>query len=528
MAVARSLPVRAAALVGLVLLAYNYSLLTLARALTLQTPLAYLAFVPVIALILGFARLRIEPRSLPIHDRQIDWIVGLGLVAVAGAVLMMAPSSTSSTFWLQRVDLLTLPVFVAGLITLLFGIRRTWALKGPIAFLLLAWPIPYTMFLSDAMGGFTEGTAQLVGAFTRLAPFAKASATDDTLFFVGSGAHAFTVSVGSACAGVNSFVGFLLIGTALLYVVRGPLLARIAWLAVGLGLVFALNVVRIAAILVMGALFGQAAALDVLHPVAGLIVFTIGVLAMISLVPPFRLRFLTVAPKAGDPAPEPSPVRRVRPALVVAIGIACVLAATNAAYARYDAISAGLADARLPGFDVRALHISGWASRYIDAFPMAKQYFGSSATWDRELFTAADYATLSSTRPVYVDVLTTDDPGTFAAFGIEACYRFHGYDITSVTDADVGAGVSAQVIDYYNPALGSTWSALWWEWPYSDGLRTRYERIVFLMSEGPKGTYEGVTAGTLGTQDARFATSDRFLVTLARTVVETQLRVASR
>jgi exosortase/archaeosortase family protein len=527
-AAARGLPLRAAALVGLVLLAYNYSLITLARGLTLQTPLAYLALVPLIALILGIARLRLEARGLPIHDRQVDWIVGATLLVVSGAILALVPGATSATFWLQRVDLLTLPIFVAGLVTLLFGIRRTWSLKGPIAFLLLAWPVPYTVFLGGAIGAFTDLTAQIVGALTRVVPIARASASDETLFVVGSGAHAFSVSIGSACAGVNGFVGFLLVGTALLFVVRGPLARRLIWLGAGLALVFALNVLRIAAILAVGAGFGQAAALEVLHPVAGLIVFNIGVLAMIALVPRFGLRFL-ILPRAGaDAHPDPNPVRRVRPALVFAIGVAAVLAVTNATFARYDALSSGLADARLKGFDVDSVRLAGWSSRYIAAFPMAKQYFGSTGTWDRALYKSGDIAPLTSLRPMYVDVLTTDDPSTFAAYTVENCYRFHGYDITSITTADIGAGVSSQVIDYVNRKTGTFWSTLWWEWPYNDGVKTRYERVVFVLGEGPKSQYRGVTAGDVATQDPRFVETDAFLVSVARNVVRAHLETASR
>jgi exosortase/archaeosortase family protein len=528
-AAARELPLRAAVIVGLVLLAYNYSLITLARGLTLQTPLAYLALVPVMALGLAAARLRIEPRGLPIHDRQLDWIVGIGLLGIAAAVLILLPEPTSSRFWLQRIDLLTLPLFVAGLIALLFGVRRVWSLKEPIAFLLLAWPVPYTLFLSGVAGQFTEFTAHLVAAFTRVAPIAQPAPGDDTLFFVGSGVNAFSVSIGSACAGVNSFIGFLLIGTALLFVVRGPAVRRAAWLSVGLGLIFGLNVIRIIAILAVGARFGQAAALDILHPLAGLLVFNVGVLAMVALVPRFGLRFIGPSDRPGPNDPGVSnPVRRTRPALVVAVCLAGILAVTNAAYARFDAISSGLGDARLGSFDVRALQLPGWESKFIAAFPQARQYFGSSATWDRLSYWSTSGAQLASTRSVYVDVITTDDPGSLADYGLEECYRFHGYRIASVTTADIGAGVQAQIIDYVNTKVGADWSALWWEWPYSSAGRTRYERVVILLGEGPKSEFKGVTADDVETQVARFTDTDRFLATIGRAIVRSQLGTASR
>jgi exosortase/archaeosortase family protein len=529
LAAARELPLRAAALIGLVLLAYNYSLLTLARGLTLQTPLAYLALVPIIAIGLAVARLRIEPRGVPIHDRQVDWIVGVLLLGGTAAILIVIPNSTSSGFWLQRVDLLTLPLFVSGLIALLFGVRRVWSLRFPIAFLLLAWPVPYSLFLSGAAGQFTDITAGLVRAVTWILPVAQVSASDNTLFFVGQGADRFGVSIGSACAGLNGFVGFLILGTALLYVVRGPILRRAIWMVVGLAIVFGLNAVRILGILGMGAMFGQAAALDVLHPVAGMLVFTAGVVGMVALVPRFGLRIIGRSDvAAAGPETDTTPVRRLRPALLVAVGLTAILAVTNATYSRYEAISSGLGDARLQSFDASQATVPKWDGRFISSFPMAKQYFGSSATWDRALWWPTEHASLYSSRSVYVDVLTTGDPGTLVAYSLEACYRFHGYQVASIATADIGAGVQAQVIDYVNAKVDAKWSALWWEWPYDDNGQTRYERIVILMSEGPTGEFDGVTAAPIGTQAPDFAETDQFLVSLAQEIVGSQLNGIAR
>src|SRR5256885_12896454 len=76
---------RAAALLVAVVIAYSYSLSTLIRGIGLQTPLAYLALVPVISLVLAWVRLAREPAPLPIHDRQVDYIIGITLLLVACA-----------------------------------------------------------------------------------------------------------------------------------------------------------------------------------------------------------------------------------------------------------------------------------------------------------------------------------------------------------------------------------------------------------------------------------------------------------
>jgi exosortase len=529
MAVARNVPVRAAALVGLVLLAYNYSLLTLARGLTLQTPLAYVALVPLIALILGIVRLRTEPAGLPIHDRQVDWIVGFSLLGLTAAVLFLAPNPTSSTFWLDRIDLLTMPLFVAGLIALLFGVRRLWALKAPLVFLLLAWPIPFTLFLARTAGPFAEFTAGVIGAITKVLPIAAQGATQPDLFIVGSGPRAFAVSIGTACAGVNSVVGFLLLGAALLFVVRGPAVRRTVWLATGLALVFGMNVLRILLILLIGSQFGQEIALEILHPVAGMLFFMVGVIGMVALVPRFGLAFMDMSRKdQTPPTAGPSPVRRARGAMVVALGTAVVLGVSNAAFARYETISSGLTDARLGAFDVRTAQVPGWETNFVARFIQVRQYFGPTSTWERMMYLPTDVASISSTKSVYVDVITTDNPNTLTAFGLEACYVFHGYTIQSITTVDVGAGVRGQVIDYTNAKADADWSALWWEWPYTEDGQTRYERIVVFMANGPRAEYHGIDqTASIGTQAPRFESTDRFLVTLGRAIVRSQLETAT-
>src|SRR5471030_2578355 len=85
------------ALILIVAGAYQYSLFALARGLSYETPLAYLALVPIVALM---------------------------LVAVSAGLIL--PARLGPVFWLDRLDLLGLPIFVAGLVVLFYGLRRLW------------------------------------------------------------------------------------------------------------------------------------------------------------------------------------------------------------------------------------------------------------------------------------------------------------------------------------------------------------------------------------------------------------------
>jgi exosortase len=520
------LPLRAIALVGVVLAAYNYSLVTLVGGLTLQTPLAYLALVPIIAFALGWVQLSRLPAERPIHDRQLDYILGVGLILLAAAVAVLLPLSFATRFWVYRLDLLSLPLFVAGLVALFYGARKLWALKFPIAFLLLAWPVPYLPLVGDWMQTFTDATVGALAAISHVIPIAR-SMDGEGLFAVARGGGSFPLSVGSACAGVNSLVGFILVGTALGYVVGGPILRRVLWLLVGLVLIWLLNIVRIEAIFLVGAAFGQATALDVLHPVAGLIVFNIGVFVVLWVAPLFGLTFSRPVQQIMPAFQERSPIQRIRPALALSVAVAIAMGFANAGYARYAPLVNPLGVAQLHAFDIRQASVAEWNNSFIATFAQGKQYFGTTSTWQRIQYTSNPTANLQAEAPVYIDVINTQDAGTLDAYGLQACYRFHGFRIESLTPADIGIGVPAQVIDYHNSKTNTDWSALWWEWPYQQGGQTWYERIVVFIANGPSVAYRGGAADAPPAQSERFTATNRFLVSLAREMVRSQLSTST-
>jgi len=525
--IAQRLPLRAIALVVVVAAAYNYSLLTLAGGLTLQTPLAYLALVPVIAFVLGWVQLSRIPPERPIHDRQLDYILGIGLILLAGAVAVLLPLSFATRFWVYRLDLLSLPLFVAGLVALFYGARKLWALRFPIAFLLLAWPVPYLPLVGDWMQSFTDATVGALTGISHAIPIAR-SMGGEGLFAVAHGGGYFPLSVSSACAGVNSLVGFILVGTGLGYVVRGPIFRRVLWLLAGLILIWLLNIVRIEAIFLVGAAFGQSAALDVLHPVAGLIVFNAGVFVVLFVAPIFGLTFSSPVQQIMPAVQESSPIQRIRPALALSVLVAVAMGFANAGYARYAPLVNPLGVAQLHAFDIRQASVANWNNRFVATFTQGQQYFGATSTWQRIQYTSNPTANLQAEAPIYIDVINTEDPGTLDAYGLQACYRFHGFRIESLTPADIGIGVPAQVIDYHNSKTGTDWSALWWEWPYQQGGQTWYERIVVFVANGPAVAYRGGATDAPPAQSARFTDTNRFLVSLAREMVRSQLSGSSK
>ena len=516
------IPVRGLVLVVSVSLAYNYSLETLTRGLGLETPLAYLALVPLIALLLGAVNFRLQPYLRPIHDRQLDWILGLFLIAVAASIDLLLPSAYSADFWLHRIDMIGLPFFAAGMVALLYGTRRLWALRWAILFLFLAWPDPYITVLATAIGTSTDLALAAVEASLRVIPVAEP--LGNGTFLVTHGADQFSLAVGSACSGINSLVGFVIIGAAFNTIFVGRLYRRILWLAAGLVLVGAFNVARIDLIFVAGWTFGESFAIDVLHPVAGIIVFGIGALAMLRIAPIFGLR-IPEPPRrdaaqdrahAGvEPRSRRQPARFVRVAAPMAMGLmlAALLAMPNASFAHYDSLVDAFGHPTLGTIDPNAVKVTGWQAEPSSSFDQATTYFGPHATWERVAFSSTTDSTIQPSS-VYLDVIRTDDSGSLAAYGVEACYNFHGFDQVSSNSTDVGAGVEAKVASYRSPVEATDWSILWWEWPYDAGGQTRYERLVLLAP------LDSTSQPGSATSPAVFDTAVSTLTTLARSIVD--------
>ncbi len=494
-----------AVVLGAVVLAYHYSLLTLVRSLQLETPLAYLGLVPFMAL--GLAALRAKPADgePDIHDRQIDYIVGVPLLGAAIAVITIMPARMSTLFWVWRIDLLSLPLFVAGACAIVFGVRTMWRVRLGIGFLLLAWPLPYTLFLTRWLDGFTGLTiSALKKALVHVHVAVPTPGSDGSLFAITHGSERFVVSVASACSGVNGMVGFLLVGVAFTALVKGGRLPKVLWLLSGLLLIWALNVARLLLLFWVGQTWGERVAIDGLHPVIGLILFCIGIVVMLWTMPLFRLS-LAPAAKAVDPAAvgvhdvevahgveaahptaQPSPSRtggeRFRLALGLVTAVAVFMGVANAGMRDYELVAGDLGAARLQSFADAPAVVPGFQVTPTASYPWAQRFFGKTSTWQRYTYSPASVTNFTvGASPVIADVITTDQLSRFSAYGIEACYAFHGYEIRDTSSYDLGGGVTGNTITYYNPKQKLEWNAAYWIWPVKKGGKTVYERVVMLM-----------------------------------------------
>jgi exosortase/archaeosortase family protein len=464
------------------------------------------SLVPAIALALAALRARPLKPEPAIHDRQVDYIVGLPLIAAALAVNRLLPSALSAMFWVWRIDLLTLPVFVAGVVAIIFGVRVLWRQKLAVCYLFLGWPYPYSSVLLKLLDGITTATLAAMEQILKVVHVAKViPSPDNTLFEVVHNGHSFPLSVVSACSGVNSVVGFLLIASAFAAVVRGPIVRKVLWLVGGMVLLWAINLGRITFIFWAGKTWGEYVAIDILHPFIGLVTFSVGVLVMILSIRPLGMRIDTgmggptavatpasATPSLASKSKLALAVPKVYAAAIVVAVVAILLGISNLGLRTYNLVADASGEPRLLSYQAAPVAPAGWAPYLINQYDWAKPLFGDTSTWNRYSLRATTGGDLQTSVPVIADVIDSPDLESFSAYGVEACYQFHGYSLTDVAQVNVGGGITGQALSYTSQQYGS-WSIVYWIVPVKSGTSTFYERVVLYVQNTGHGVRVSAT-----------------------------------
>jgi exosortase/archaeosortase family protein len=357
------------------------------------------------------------------------------------------------------------------------------------------------------------------------------------LFDVVHDGHTILISVVTACSGVDGMVGFLLIGAALTAVVSGSLTRKALWLGVGLALLWCLNLARLLLICWVARVAGPRLALGALHPAAGLVMFCLGVGLMSVLLRPFGLRRrATVAPAsspAGTSASSP-----VFSTVVILLLATVVLSVSDSGLRVFDPVAGATGEPKLGSFLADPATPAGWTASFVTEYDMNKPLFGEDSRWFRYTLsdTAPQSSSLHSRLPVTADVIDAGGLSGFEAYGVTACYSFHGYVLRDVATVDLGDGIKGQALSYSGGAALShqDWSIVYWILPVETGAGTRYERVILYvqntaaasvsLAPGVPGAAQLTATRKAADPEQRLLLTDQtFLVAFARQVIAGQV-----
>ncbi|MEM2868542.1 MAG: exosortase/archaeosortase family protein, partial [Candidatus Bathyarchaeia archaeon] len=189
------------------------------------------------------------------------------------------------TFTPLEYHILTLPIFTAGLILILFNAQILRQAAFPVVFLAFLVPPPSEILyaigstLSVVSSEVSYGIIRILGVPSTL----SAEYGNPAIIIVKPGGS-IVFAIDIACSGIYSLIGFLVFAVFIAYITRDKLWKKIAVFLIGIPLMYALNVIRITIILLLGYYYGEQLALEVFHLMGGWTLIFLGTLLLLTLV----------------------------------------------------------------------------------------------------------------------------------------------------------------------------------------------------------------------------------------------------
>ncbi|HEY4024882.1 MAG TPA: hypothetical protein VGO86_00515 [Candidatus Dormibacteraeota bacterium] len=520
---------RAATVIGVCGAAYHYSLTTLLAGVGAQAPLAGLGLLPAVALLIAAASGPPATGEPDIHDRYLDYILGIPLLVGALVIVVVLPVVLAAFFWFWRLDLISLPLFVAGSVALCFGSRALWRLRFAIVLLALACPAPYVLLAGGGAHALARPSLAVLRLLLTVLPLAQPVAPGGgSLFVVAHGAQHFVLRVESAGAGVDGVLAFLLVGVPVAALVRGRAAARVAWLLAGAAAVWALSVAWLVAYFGAGRAWGEGFAAGVLNQYVGLAVFDLGLLGMLAALPVLGLRFDLPGTwrsivEAKDRSVGPA-VERVVPSVAILLVAGLVAGAANEGLRQFQLVEQPTGQPLLDEGAVLTHPVSGWSIQPASNPPWVAGAAGRDADWKRYEYLPNAGPSGPAAPPVVMDIVATSTAGALAGHGVERVYPLHAYRLVESREVGLGGGVIGHSIVYRSRYSSAAWVAVYWEWPVQTQGGIAYERVVLGMSRGSDSELYTRLPAPAPAPDARTALVDALSGSAVRSATPAEAR----
>ncbi len=208
-------------------------------------------------------------------------IIGVSLCILAYVIKWFG------SYQFQPLDyhLLSLPIFLSGIILLLFNFITLKTTLFPILFLFLLIPPPTTSLyligskLSILSSQISYFILQILGQ-----PVSLSFSYGSPIIYLKSNTGVnIPFAIDIACSGIYSLIAFLIFVIFISYISRGPALKKIPILIIGLPLLYTMNIIRIISIILIGNYLGQGFALNIFHLLGGWNLLLIATLILFSI-----------------------------------------------------------------------------------------------------------------------------------------------------------------------------------------------------------------------------------------------------
>jgi exosortase len=269
--------VRLLFLIIIPLVAYFQDFVQLVYLALADPEVQYVLLVPFIAVF--FFHMRRKAFSIGYKTSKLCSMLGFSLCLLALVIYIWG----SYSFYILPIHLVSLPIFVTGLILLIFGPTTLRLLIFPT--FLLSFLTPFPSVFMDMFGvSFTSTAASISAHILRLFLPIEASYTPIvTLSTVTTAGQKVSFEIAAACSGIYSLTAMAFFAAVFLYVASGSMSKKTLFAGLALFAAYLLNVFRISLTVVLGHFFGYGLAVDFCHTFGGMVLLFFGTLILLLL-----------------------------------------------------------------------------------------------------------------------------------------------------------------------------------------------------------------------------------------------------
>jgi len=221
------------------------------------------------------ASLALEKLQKQSKTKYLDELIGLSLCLIAFLLYWYG----SYTFYPLEYHLLSLPLFVGGLVLALFNFNTLKILLIPILFLIFLVPLPNEIMytLGGTLANFnTQASYVLLKAFGF--PVTLSTSYGAPTINLATSAEPIPFTIDLPCSGIYTFIAFTMFAAFLAIIISASSWKKIVMFPLGFLIFEVLNILRITTIISAAVFFGEEIAMNIFHTVAGLLLIFIGMI----------------------------------------------------------------------------------------------------------------------------------------------------------------------------------------------------------------------------------------------------------
>jgi len=223
-----------------------------------------------------FALEKLRQRSRPPFLNE---VVGLALCLSAFLLYWYG----SYTFYPLEYHIASLPLFITGIVLILFNLKTLTVLIFPILFLLFLIPPPseITYTAGALIANFnTQASYTLLKTFGLPVVLQSTYGPPTITVNTPSGAP-MLFAVDLPCSGIYSLIAFVMFATFLAYIIQGSLIKKAGLFLLGFVILQTLNIIRISTIVAIGYWLGEEIAMTIFHVATGWVLIFGGILLLL-------------------------------------------------------------------------------------------------------------------------------------------------------------------------------------------------------------------------------------------------------